>query len=171
MSLTRAIAVAEALLEHDADVHVVDLTTADVPDIERAINTAFGHYGDWVYPYTEKSSDWTLSKKAVYNGKFAGCYMLAWRSILDEIQAEKMESLEDLSQYADKKGLEGIALVVLPEFRNLGIGRALKDATRLLGADYMWGAQLKTLGNLEQWLHRRRLVAHNEDMYLTLEDL
>jgi len=163
-------ALARWLLE-DERVQIEPLTQQDLPRVREGIELAFGHYGDWVWSYTEGATDWSISAKAVVESQMAGFYCLNLRDVNDEVAANEFTPLEDLSPYTAKTGLEGVALVVFPEFRGLGIGSALKDATQRLGADYIWGAQLKSLGNLEQWLRRRRKVAENPEMYLTLEDL
>lgn len=158
-----------SLLEDE--VQVEPITKEDMPRVQEGIELAFGHYGDWVWSYTNEATDWSISFKAVVEGQMAGFYCLNLRNVTDEVARNKFTPLEDLTPYDAKTGLEGVALVVFPEFRGRGIGSALKDATRGLHADYIWGVQLKSLGNLEQWLRRRRLVAENPEMYLTLEDL
>ena len=63
-----------------------------------------------------------------------------------------------------------MALVVKDSERGGGLGSKLKDYTRTLGVDYVWGIQYKDLGNLEQWLKRRKLAAENDEVNITVED-
>jgi hypothetical protein len=64
-----------------------------------------------------------------------------------------------------------VALVVKDMERGSGIGSKLKDYTRTLGVDYVWGIQYKDLGNLQQWLRRRKLAAESDGLNITVEDL
>lgn len=174
-----AVATAPAPPEDDGDKEEADepqvaidpIAKEDMAEVRRGIEMAFGHYGDWVWDYTLEKTDWNVSFKLVVDGRLAGFYCLTFRDINDEVAAENYTPLEDLSRYSGKRGLEGVALFLFPEFRKFGYGSLMKNAVRSLGADYLWGVQLKSLKNLKEWLHRRRLVAENEEAYLTLEDL
>lgn len=155
----------------EPQVAIDPIAKEDMAEVQRGIEMAFGHYGDWVWGYTQEKTDWNVSFKLVVDGRLAGFYCLAFRDINEEVAAENYTPLEDLSRYSSKRGLEGVALFLFPEFRKFGYGSLMKNAVRSLGADYLWGSQLKSLKNLKEWLHRRRLVAENEETYLTLEDL
>lgn len=75
-------------------------------------------------------------------------------------------------KYSKLKGIEGVALCVDPEYRNLGIGDKLRKIPTTLGYDYVWGQQLKSLKNINQWLKfGRRIVYEDKTMYVTLMDL
>ena len=173
-----AVVAAPAPAEDDGDeegaepqVAIDPIAKEDMAEVRRGIEMAFGHYGDWVWDYTLEKTDWNASFKLEVDGRLAGFYCLAFRDINEEVAAENYTPLEDLSRYSSKRGLEGVALFLFPEFRKFGYGSLMKNAVRSLGADYLWGIQLKSLKNLKEWLHRRRLVAENEEAYLTLEDL
>ncbi len=68
------------------------------------------------------------------------------------------------------RGIEGVLLAVDKSIQGQGWGNRLKDYTRTLGFDYIWGQQLKPLNNLKDWLKRRELVGEVENCYITLED-
>jgi hypothetical protein len=121
--------------------------------------------------YIVLKSDPQISIGIFDRNNLVGAYFLTPSNVLDVIQKNDMTALEDLSKYANKKGIEGIALVVNDSYKDLGLGTQLKNYSKTLGADYIFGLQYKTLGNLQHWLNRRRLVAENKGLYLTLEDL
>ena len=66
-------------------------------------------------------------------------------------------------------GVEGVLLAVDKSIRGQGWGNKLKDYPKELGVDYIWGQQLKTLGNLQDWLKRRHLYAETDYVYITIE--
>lgn len=72
-------------------------------------------------------------------------------------------------KFKDLKGIEGVLLAIDADIRNQGWGDKLKDYPKTLGVDYVWGQQLKTLNNLNDWLKRRELVGENEEVYITAE--
>jgi hypothetical protein len=114
-------------------------------------------------------SDFSISWKAVLNGKTIGCYLLNEESIT----SYDFNSLENLSSYRDKKSLQGVALGILKEYRGYSYGRQLRDsALSLSGYDYIWGFNARILNNLPNWLqYGRRLVGETESSYVTLMDL
>jgi hypothetical protein len=114
-------------------------------------------------------ADFTISRKAVLNGKTIGCYLLNEESIT----SYEFNSLENLDSYRDKKGLQGVALGILKEYRGHSYGRQLRDsALSLTGYDYIWGFNAGILNNLPNWQqYGRRLVGENESSYVTLMDL
>ncbi len=98
-----------------------------------------------------------------------GFYLLGDRQLHDIIDDEKLIPSENLESYKDKVGVEGVALGILPEYRKQGYANMLKN--KVSGYDYICGLQFKELGNLQNWLKTRRVVASNNDLYLTLQDL
>jgi len=73
------------------------------------------------------------------------------------------------NQYDGMVGLEGVLLLVDEDFRGQGYGDQLKNHPSTLGIDYIWGQQLKSLDNLNDWLKRRELVHETEYFYITSE--
>jgi GNAT superfamily N-acetyltransferase len=92
------------------------------------------------------------------NGKIIGCYIVADRK---------------LRQMPDKKGIEGIGLCILPEYRGKGYGELLKDWLEKYAKennyDFVFGQHLKSLHNLEPWLKRRELYAEDSHSYYTIK--
>lgn len=89
--------------------------------------------------------------------KILGLYLLGDK----QFNAEKYKNL---------KGIEGVLLAVDESLRGQGWGDKLKNYPKELGFDYIWGLQLKSLNNLNDWLKRRKLVATTEECYVTLEE-
>lgn len=156
-------------LDVKKDVYILPLRSSDVNiilDNEKEI-----HDND-VLDYVMKSVDWSKSIKAINSitGEMLGYYLFGEQGIKDEINYSDFNSKEDLNNYSDKKGLQGVSLFVKPEYRNLGIGRLLKDYSQELPYDYVWGYHSFHLNNLDHWLKRRRLVGQDSNAYVTLRD-
>jgi hypothetical protein len=140
-----------------------------VPALEKAMREAFPSEAKWVVEYSRGLMDPALSVVAMQGADVLGFYILGRRSVMEG--TEGMELTEDLTPYESKTGVEGVALGVVPSARGRGIGNQLKDYPKNLGADYIWGLQMKSLRNLDHWLKRRRLVAQSSGLYATLQDL
>jgi len=72
------------------------------------------------------------------------------------------------------RGIEGVSLAVRSEYKNRGYGKILIEHSKKLNYDYIWGQQLKLLGNLNHWLKRRTHVATyisetSHEVYITVE--
>ena len=129
---------------------------------------------DWAFPYFQhvtdgdyfnailrQESNWENSLLLLNDkNEIKGVYLLGDQPI---------ESLVKTEEYKDLKGVEGVVLAVDSELRGKGWGTKLKDYPKTMGFDYIWGQQLKTLNNLEDWLKRRVLVAETKSVYITAE--
>lgn len=82
---------------------------------------------------------------------------------------KQIDSIVNKKDYKPLKGVEGILIAVDKSFRGKGWGTKLKDYPKKLGFDYIWGQQLKTLGNIHDWLKRRILISETDTVYITLE--
>lgn len=103
-----------------------------------------------------------LSIVATVNGKIAGFYFLGDEGI--------PEGGEDYEMLKDLNGVEGIALGVLKEYKNMGIGKQLIDYPQTLsGVDYIWGYQFKSLKNIDDWLKRRKIYIETSGFYITYQ--
>lgn len=101
-----------------------------------------------------------LSIVALVDGKLAGFYFLNEGNI-PKTPSDTYEKLKD------KRGVEGVALGVFEPYRNMGIGKKLINYTQNMDYDYIWGMQLKSLGNITDWLKRRKIYYENPDLYIT----
>jgi hypothetical protein len=67
-------------------------------------------------------------------------------------------------------GIEGIALGVFKEYKNMNVGKKLIDYPKNLpGVDYIWGYQFKSLKNIDDWLKRRKIYYENKVFYITYQ--
>jgi GNAT superfamily N-acetyltransferase len=106
--------------------------------------------------------DPSLTVVAVVEGSIAGFYFLADNQIPPG--GKEWEKLEHL------KGIEGVALGVLPEYKNKGVGKKLMEySQRIPGYEYIWGYQFKSLKNIDDWLKRRKIYWENKDLYITYQ--
>lgn len=118
--------------------------------------------------YIKSVAKWDISVKATIGDKIVGCYIFNEDPVMDQANCSK----EDLSKYKKLKGIQGVALAVLPKFRGTGVGRLLRNYPLKLNYDYIWGQHLKGLHNVDNWMKfGRRLVGDCEDLYITLMDL
>lgn len=121
--------------------------------------------------YTIACVDWTLSVKLTYEDEIVGMYLLQSQPVSDAIAQEGITTLhEGLERYSALRGLHGVTLAIHPAFRGRGWGNMLKEHATTLGYDYWWAVAFKTLGNLEDWEKRARLVGESQEVYLLLED-
>jgi GNAT superfamily N-acetyltransferase len=143
----------------------------DHPQVMQMMVATFKGHGmsdDMIIGYTNHVTNWNLSKKLVIDGKLVGFYLFADAIPIKE-KVAGCELHADLEQFEGLHGIEGVALVVAPEYRGSGLGNQLKDLPRTMGYDYVYGEQLKSLNNLNDWLKRRQLVANCGNVWVTAE--
>lgn len=137
---------------------------------QKAIEWAFEYFKDVVdkryfYAIVAQETNWDLSARLVDdNDKVMGLYLLGDEQISSLVMDKKID------KYWPQKGVEGVLLAIDPSIRKQGWGNKLKNYPSTLGFDYIWGQQLKTLNNLQDWLKRRVLIAQTNEVYITLEE-
>ncbi len=122
------------------------------------------------------------SFKAVVGSKMAGFYFLSDKEQISDFQnflsknapdvvsKLKFENKKLLKKLSTLKGIQGVAVGVLKEFRGKGIGKKLIEKPRQLGYDYVWGIQTRGLSDIDAWLKRRQvLVNYGDHFYITVE--
>ena len=130
---------------------------------------------DEIKSYLREETDFNISLKATINNKIVGCYLFNTKSVNDFLK--DCDCLkEDISKYENKRGIQGLALALLPEYRGSGIGKELRKMSINKNYDYIWGQHLKGLHNIDQWeKFGRRVIADGnidgEEMYVTLMDI
>jgi len=115
---------------------------------------------DYFFAIIAQETNWDLSVMLLDGDDLKGVYLFGDQGV---------GSLADLTAYANLKGIEGVLLAVDKSVQGQGWGNKLKDYPKTMGFDYIWGQQLKTLDNLEDWLKRRVLVAETKNVWITLE--
>lgn len=123
-----------------------------------------------VASYVSAKCDWHESVLVRVEGKIAGCYMLK-----EEDLPYFPEELENTEKYRIHwrigRGVHGIALAVMPEYRNCGIGKLLRSyPEKRKKYAYSFGFAFKSLNNIDHWLEYRRLIAETPGVYVTLRD-
>ena len=99
-----------------------------------------------------------------------GIYLLGDRQLHQIIEDEQLTPTENLDPYKNKVGIELVAIGIVPEKRKLGYASLLKSKSRQPGYNYTCNLEFKELGNIQHWLRTQRIVAKNDEMYLTLQD-
>jgi hypothetical protein len=107
----------------------------------------------------------SLSVVAKVNDKLAGFYFIGDKQIPKSPTGGKV--YEELSQL---NGVEGIALGVFKEYKNMNVGKKIIEYPKNLnGVDYIWGYQFKSLKNIDDWLKRRKIYYENSGLYITYQ--
>lgn len=114
----------------------------------------------WSVIRAECGGSFGLSVVAEVNGQVAGFYFLTQRDLAPK---------EGTGITDDMIGVQGVALGVSSKYKNLGIGKMLIQYPQSLGADYVWGFQLKQLDNINDWLKRRKIYSETGNMYTTYQ--
>lgn len=158
-------------LEVSKNFSIESIEEDDIDYIIEMCVKLFSEVVKYDYPglYLYVMTDFSISKKAVLDGKIIGSYLLNEESI----HSYAMTPRENLDPYKTRRGLQGVALGLAKEHRGLTYGRQLRDSILSTGEyDYIWGLQGKQLNNLGNWLdYGRRLVGETEDNFVTLMDL
>jgi GNAT superfamily N-acetyltransferase len=142
----------------------------DIPEVLDVCSVVFSKVMSpgGVKSYINGSADWSISAKAEYKGRIVGCYILN----RDPVTRQQHCSKEDLGRYKGMKGVQGIGLAVLPEYRDFGIGKKLREYPLQKGYDYIWGLHMKGLHNIDNWTRfGRRIICDSGSMFTTLMDL
>lgn len=110
-------------------------------------------------------ADWNLSLKAVINNKIVGCYILQ-----EDTLTCSSNTGFNVDAYKGLRGLHGVGLAVLPQYRELGIGKALRTYPSTMGYDFIYGMHLASLNNLDHWKKLREVVYTSPTMHITIQD-
>jgi len=155
----------------------------DIPQVVEVLYTSFGHIDtrDTIAAKLRPRMLNGLSLKLSIDGQTVGCYLLAEKSVnvfIDDIHRGVLKDFPAdsteiyLNEPLGDKGLQGIALSLLPEWRSQGYGNLLKtwyfNDHRF---DYVWGVQDKRLGNIEDWKKSRDVIAESPTHFATLRRL
>ncbi len=131
-----------------------------LPEIFSKLGSAWNSEAIWsnIAPVNDE-----LSVIVEVDGEIAGFYFINDEPIIPGGDPEVYEKLSKLV------GVEGVALGVFSEYKNLGIGKMLIEYPKTLGVDYIWGYQLKALDNIIDWLKRRKIYVQTPGLYVTYQ--
>jgi 8-oxo-dGTP pyrophosphatase MutT (NUDIX family)/GNAT superfamily N-acetyltransferase len=147
------------------------LTSQDIPAVMEAGQACFPKFefdgiareslhGDFSQSYVVKDGD-----------KVVGAYLLAPNQLPEVFPGKETKA------YQGKKGIEGVALFLLPQYRGAGVGRKLRGMPLTLNYDYIWGQHFEDLSNLQNWVNfgRTHLFTYKDlgggDVHITVMDL
>lgn len=128
------------------------------------LNFDMGNYDSTITEHIDKNISKTIIDTKI--NKPIGIYVLGnisltefEKDIIDSYPAEmvRVELYDNFNIYKNAKGVYGIMLAVLPEYRNMGLGKMLIDYSGSI-SDYIWGMHDNKLDNLKHWEKRRKVV-------------
>lgn len=129
----------------------------------------------------KEEADWQKSVKMVLGDKIIGYYLLTDKESIKDLlnKVKKMGfkvqiNNEHLLRYAEEnKGVQGLSMGILPEFKGKGYAKLLFDYPKSIGYKFVWGIQTKGMSNLDLWMKRREVVvtfSHSgQEFYVTME--
>ena len=141
------------LFNENNDSQILPIENSDIPEVLNVCAEALQHVDtpDNIKQYLGKATKWSISKKCVLDGRIIGAYLLN-EFPLDRMLDDAREHCkvcdfppeEEYEKYHNLRGLQGLALVVKPEFQKIGAGKKLRDVPLHMGYDYIWGMHLAT---------------------------
>ena len=150
------------LIKEDDNINIRRIQETDKVGIMELVVDTFKHLMniERIPSYINLITNYDKSIVAEQNGEIVGVYLLGDRKMSKAIEINKCDKIYvDLDKYDNLIGLEGVELITKKSIRGTGVGSKLKDYTKNLGTDYIWGLQYKGLNNLEYWLKRRKIAA------------
>lgn len=146
------------------EIKLSPITTEDIKFLYNHLSNIFDRTGWSNQEVWNQIShyDKNLSVVAKINNQIAGFYFIGDDNI--------PEGGKDYNILKKLKGVEGIALGILKEFKNKGVGKKLIEYPKTIpNINYIWGFQLKSLKNIEHWKKRRKIYYENEYLYITYQ--
>ena len=93
----------------------------------------------------------------------------------DFTESQLLISKNEYHRILEMNGMEGVALVVLPDFRGIGIAKVLINASYDIATKsskhYIWGQHYHTLDNLNEWSKIRTHFASDDEVHYTIKIL
>lgn len=128
----------------------------DIDGICELADIIFSEHMSGNKEYVNYSTNWDISVKLTLDGNIIGFYLFNDSNLSQDI-------------FNDKRGVQGVALGVNSEYRDLGYGKMLiEESYKLFSTyDYIWGMHLSSLGNLEDWKKRRTILNEGSNLFLS----
>ncbi len=124
--------------------------------------------------YLIAQTDLELSLLAYYKNEIIGFYLIGDYPVPNDIsESQLLISMNEYHQILEMNGMEGVALAVLPDYRGLGIGKILIEASFDVATkfhkQFIWGQNYISLNNLKEWLKIRTHFASDNEVHYTLK--
>ena len=124
--------------------------------------------------YLISQTDLTLSLSAYYKNEIIGFYLIGDNQVPCNFSENQLFiSRNEYLRILEMNGMEGVALVVLPDYRGAGIGKMLiqasLDVATKFHKQYIWGQHYMSLNNLKEWLKIRTHFASDNEVHYTLK--
>lgn len=165
--------------------YIIDKITAN--DLPEVIELVYNVFKD-IVPETREDIEEEIMDKLDYDlffkisdgDKIIGTYQLyeadfcAFICHMKSRNSKLFLDIEnsEIEKWRDIQGIEGVQLSVLPEYRDKGAGKMLIDFVSKLGYPYIMGQHYESLGNIDHWAKRRKIVGHylagDTKIYLTI---
>lgn len=159
---------------NDSKYHISKITKEDLPEV---IDLVYEVFKD-IVPETREEIESEITTNLNYNlffkitnneNKIVGTYQVDEIDLVEFITKIKNDPnsglvmelpFSEIEKWKGQKGLIGIQLSVLKEFRDEGAGKKLITYISTLGYPYIVGQHYETLGNIEHWKKRRKVVGY-----------
>lgn len=127
------------------------------------LNFNMENYDSTITEYIDKNISKTIIDTET--NKAVGIYIIGNISLYDfkiDIEDSYPKETVEVKLYDEmflknKKGVYGILLALLPEYRNMGLGKMLIEYGESI-SDYIWGMHDNKLDNLKHWEKKRKIV-------------
>ena len=113
-----------------------------------------------------------LSRGVVVEGRLVGCALMGAANFAS-LESDRGVALRAMVEWPDRavRGIEIMALLVIPEHRGEGLGALLRDQPRLMEADFGFGEAAKNLDNKVPWLRSHTLIGETEECWFFMRAL
>lgn len=121
-----------------------------------------------IYSYIKHSVDFDISLIAKYNDEVIGSLLFTQTNLTNHpiYISGGIENINEnvIEQIKDKRGLEGFALSVKPEYRNsFAVYKLLYEMTQMIGYDYVWLLQYESLQQNIKYDNKMEYVGYFEE--------
>jgi 8-oxo-dGTP pyrophosphatase MutT (NUDIX family)/GNAT superfamily N-acetyltransferase len=147
------------------------LTAKDLPAVMEAGQVCFPKFEFEGIARESMHGDFSQSYVVKDGDKVIGAYLLAPNQLPEVFPGKETKA------YKGRKGIEGVALFLLPEYRGAGVGRKLRGMPMTSNYDYIWGQHFEDLSNLQNWVNfgRTHLFTYKDmgggSVHITVMDI
>lgn len=153
----------------EQQINISTIVPDDIAGVTELAGKVFADHfpSEHMAAYLRGVVDWNLSRKLTVDGRLVGAYLLGSAQLPESVEGCVIHG--DLEAFRGLRGLQGIALLVDPAERGRDYGRMLRSLPSKMDIDYIWGQQLKSIGNLDAWRQHRELIADCGSVWVTAQ--